>query len=76
MFTPSPKAPSSPTSAAVEDGDLGQHSECVPKKHGASPMLAIQWEISRAHCRVSLGRSRPRRPSKRNSPGLLLAAAI
>ena len=53
MFTPSPRVPSSPTGAAVDDGNLAQRSECIPKKRGSSPMLAIQWEISRVHGRVS-----------------------
>jgi hypothetical protein len=49
MFTPSPRVPSSPTQCGGRRGYLGQRSECVPKKRGSSPMLAIQW----VHCRVS-----------------------
>src|SRR6266436_9128906 len=55
---------------------LVRRSECVPKKLGSSPMLAIHWQTSRAYCRVVIGRSRPRRPPKRNSPGFFLAAAV
>src|SRR5215472_13451298 len=55
---------------------LVRRSECVPKKLGSSPMPAIHWETSRAYCRVVIGRSRPRRPPKRNSPGFLWAAAM
>jgi hypothetical protein len=75
MFTPSPR-PSSPASTAIDDDNLGSAQRMRPKEARVSPMLAIQWDTSRAYCRVGIGRSRPRRPSKRNSPGFLLAAAI
>ena len=42
-------APSPPTNAAVDDDNLGSGSACVPKKRGSSPMLALQWETSRAY---------------------------
>src|SRR6266404_2158207 len=44
---------------------LVRRSECVPEKLGSSPMLAIHWQTSRAYCRVVIGRSRPRRPPKK-----------
>src|SRR6266851_6872280 len=49
---------------------LVRRSECVPKKLGSIPMLAIHWQTNRAYCRVVIGRSRPR-PLKRDSAGLL-----
>ena len=52
MFIPSPRTPSSPTSTGVTTVILVQRSECVPKKRGSSPVVAIQWETSRAYCRV------------------------
>jgi len=76
MFAPSPRAPPSPTRAAVDDGNLGSAQRIRPKETRAQPDVAIQYETSRAYCRVGIGRSRPRRPAKGNSPGLLLAAAI
>jgi hypothetical protein len=42
---------------------LVRRNECVPKKLGSSPMLAIHWPTNRAYCRVVIGRSRPRRPN-------------
>src|SRR6266478_4083912 len=43
---------------------LVRRSECVPKKLGSRPMLAIHWQTSRAYCRVVIGRFCPRRPPK------------
>src|SRR6267143_1371019 len=58
--------------AAVDECRLVRRRECVPKKLGSSPMLAIHWQTSRAYCRVVIGRSRSRRPPKRYSLGCLL----
>ena len=55
---------------------LVRRSECVPKKRGSSPTLAIHWQISRAYRCVVMGRFRLRRPPKRNSPDFFLALAI
>ena len=46
MFIPSPRTPSSPTSTGVTTVILVQRSECVPKKRGSSPVVAIQWETA------------------------------
>jgi hypothetical protein len=42
MFTPSPKAPSSPAGAAVDDGNLGSAQRMRPKEAQVQPMLADQ----------------------------------
>ena len=76
MFAPSPRAPPSPTRAAVDDGNLGSAQRIRPKETRVQPDVAIRYETSRAYCRVEIGRYRPRRLAKGNSPGLLLAAAI
>jgi hypothetical protein len=34
---------------------LVRRNECVPKKRGSSPTLAIHWETSRAYWRVVIG---------------------
>src|SRR5438067_2964581 len=54
---------------------LVRRNECVPKKLGSSPMLAIHSQTNRAYCRVMMGRCRPCRPPKRNSPGFLIGGS-
>ena len=45
--------------AAADECCFGSASECVSKKLGSSPMLAVHWQTNRAFCRVVISRSRP-----------------
>src|SRR6266567_9575882 len=64
------------TGTPVDQGCFGP-SECMcAEEVRVQPMLAIHSETSRAYCRVDRHRPRPRRPTKRDSPGFLAATLM